>query len=293
MSLAPSARCCPKAHAMTRIRLGALWTAVAVSLTLMVGCGSTHTTDIGRSPTTAKTKLLGQISVSAAASLADAFTRLGKDFQQANPGTSVAFSFDSSSTLAAQIIERAPADLYASADMTNMEKLVDQGLVTGKPRVFARNTLVIVTKPGNPKKITSLRDLRSVGVVSLCGKTVPCGLLAGSILNRLGVTISESSVSRGQDARATLTAVAAGDAVAGIVYATDAKGAGKAVTTVTIPPNENAGTAYPICLLNPAGSKAVDHGAAGRRREVAGAFMAYVLSDVGRATLQEFGFLPP
>jgi molybdate transport system substrate-binding protein len=226
--------------------------------------------------------LEGTITVSAATSLTDAFTRIGDDFTADNPDAEVTFNFDSSSTLSAQILEGAPADAYAPADESNMAELTAEDLVAGAPAVFARNELVIITKPGNPEGITELADLADVGVVSLCGEDVPCGRYAAEALEAAGVEIPESDVTRGQNVGATLTAVAEGDAVAGIVYVTDALGAGDAVGTVPIPAEANVVAVYPIGVL-----------AASEEADVAEAFMAHVLGADGQAVLEELGFLPP
>lgn len=221
------------------------------------------------------------ITVSAAASLAGAFIEIGNDFMTANEGVEVTFNFDSSSILATQIIEGAPADVYAAADRDNMARLVDEGLIAAEATVFARNEFVLVTKPGNPEGVAGLADLPGAGVVSLCASGAPCGRYADAILDRAGVAIPEASVTRGQNVTATLTAVAAGDAVAAIVYASDAVRAGDAVDTVSIPGSENITADYPIGVL-----------AGADRPDIAAGFVAYVVNGHGRAVLQEFGFLP-
>ncbi len=148
----------------------------------------------------------------------------------------MSLNFDSSSTLATQILEGAPADVFASADEESTARLTDENLIAGEPQVFARNELVIVTKPGNPEGISGLADLADAGVISLCGEQAPCGRYAAEALSNAGVRIDEASITRGQNVGATLTAVAEGDAVAGIVYVTDARSAGDAVEAVEIPP---------------------------------------------------------
>jgi molybdate transport system substrate-binding protein len=252
-----------------------------VLMLVLVGCGSDDS-DETASSTTADSELEGAITVSGATSLTDALTQIGDDFSAANPGVEVTFNFDSSWTLATQILEGAPADVFASADEANMTKLTDESLIAGEPEVFARNELVIVTKPGNPEGIADLADLADMGVISLCGEDVPCGRYALEALDDAGVTIPESSVTRGQNVGATLTAVAEGDAVAGIVYVTDARAAGDAVEAVAIPAAVNVVATYPIGVLEASGDAAV-----------ADAFVAYVLSDEGQAVLEELGFLPP
>ena len=262
--------------------------AAAVAMALVVaGCGSSSkssstSTSTTTSSSSSGSKATGSITVSAASSLTGAFTKIGRDFESANPGASAKFNFASSSTLATQIEQGAPADAFASADTANMAKLRDKGLLSGTPEVFARNQLVIVTKPGNPKHVKSLADLANAGTIALCGADVPCGKYAEQALKNAGVTIPESSITRGVDVKATLSSVTTGDANAAVVYVTDAKSAGSQVETVTIPAAQNVVATYPI-----AGLKASD------QQATVQAFIAYVLSPAGQSTLQSFGFLPP
>lgn len=253
---------------------------LAVSALLVAGCGSSAGSSSSGGTSTKPEGLEGGITVSAASSLTEAFDELGADFHAAHPNATVRATYDSSTVLSSQIIEGAPADLFASADEANMAALTAKDLVAGKPEDFARNKLVIVTKPGNPEGITTLADLAGAGVVSLCGKDVPCGMFAQQVLDKAHVTIDEGSITRGQNAKATLTAVTEGDAVAGIVYVTDARAAGAKVDAVPIPGNVNVIATYPIAVLKGA-----------RDASVAQAFEDYVLSAAGQATLKEFGFL--
>lgn len=233
--------------------------------------------------TAAADALEGEITVSAAASLTESFTEIGKDFEADHPGTKVTLTFDSSGTLAQQILDGAPVDVFASADEANMTKLTDADLIAGDPVTFARNQLVIVTKPGNPAGITSMADLATVdGTVALCGADVPCGKFAGQALEGAGVSIDEAKVTRGQNVKATLAAVTEGDAVAAIVYVTDAVAAGDSVTAVDIPEAQNVIATYPIGVLS-----------ASEHADLADAFTAYVASDDGQMVLKEHGFLAP
>lgn len=274
----------------------ALLVAALVVLAL-VACGaddgsSSATTEpaaTSPAPTPAATDpapLRGEITVAAAASLRDAFTEIGDRFQADHPDVELTFTFDSSSTLATQIIEGAPADVYASADEANLARLVDEDLVSGDPAVFARNGLVIVTKPGNPEGIEGLADLAEVtdagGVISLCGEEVPCGRYAAEALTLAGVAIPEDRVTRGQNVSATLTAVTEGDAVAAVVYVSDAVAAGEAVTTVAVPEQYDVIAVYPVGIV--AGTAHPD---------VARAFVDLVLGAEGQAILADHGFLPP
>jgi molybdate transport system substrate-binding protein len=229
-----------------------------------------------------KESVSGSITVSAAASLTEAFTKMGTDFQKANKGTTIMFNFAASSALVTQIQGGAPSDVFASADGTNMQKLVTGGQVTTEPTVFASNLLTIVVKPGNPKKVKSLNDLPNLDTVSLCGETVPCGKYADQILTQAGVTIPPEKITRGADVKATLNAVTTGDADAAIVYVSDAKSAGSTVATVSIPTWQNAYAIYPIAPI-----------AATTNSSLANAWIQYTVSPAGQKTLQSFGFLPP
>jgi molybdate transport system substrate-binding protein len=237
---------------------------------------------VGTAQAAKEKKVTGTITVSAAASLTEAFTKMGTDFQKKNPGTTVTFNFGSSGTLAQQIQGGAPADVFASADGVNMQKLVTGDQVTAEPTVFASNLLAIVVKPGNPNKVKSVADLAKLDVVSLCGETVPCGKYADQILTDAGVTIDPAKITRGADVKATLAAVTTGDADAAIVYVTDAKAAGSSVATVSIPTWQNAFAVYPIAPV-----------AASSNQDLADAWIAYTVSSAGQRTLQSFGFLPP
>ncbi|MFN8037676.1 MAG: molybdate ABC transporter substrate-binding protein [Acidimicrobiales bacterium] len=223
----------------------------------------------------------GTLTVSAAASLTEPFTAIGEAFRRANPGvTEVRFSFDSSSTLAKQILDGAPADAFASADEPNITKLTDAHVVAGTPEVFARNRLAVVVKKGNPKGVRSLADLSTVGTVSLCGSEVPCGRYADQVLQQAEVTVPTGKVTRGQNVKATLGAVADGDADAGIVYATDVTG--DKVEAVAIPDGENAIATYPIAVLSASSNPAASQ-----------AFVAFLLGPEAQAILRQAGFLPP
>lgn len=254
--------------------LVALCAAVGLAAT---GCGRNG--DDGGSTAALK----GTVTVSAAASLTAAFDDAVEQFEDDNPDIDVKVTYDSSSTLAGQIVEDgAPVDVFASADEANMAKLADADLLDTTPTVFARNQLVIITKPGNPESITSVEDLAGVGTISLCGAEVPCGKFAAEVFDAAGVTIDEDQVTRGQNATATLTAVTEGDAVAGIVYVTDELGAGDEADTVPIPDENNVVATYPIAVLK-----------AAPKPDAAQAFVDFVVGDEGQAILEERGFLAP
>ena len=229
----------------------------------------------------AKTKPTGDITVSAAASLTEAFTAIGKQFERTYKGTHVTFNFDASSALVLQIQGGAPVDVFASADEANMDKLVTGGQVTAKPVDFAENKLETAVKPGNPEKVRTLADLANVGIVSLCAPEVPCGKYADAALAGAGVTIPPDKITRGTNAKVTLTAVSAGDADAAIVYVTDVKAAGSSVTGVRIRSSQNQIAIYPIAPLADAANPTT-----------AKAFAKYVASPAGEKILRKYGFLP-
>ena len=233
-------------------------------------------------PIARASKTKGELTISAAASLTGAFSELAKQFGKVNKGVKVRFNFGSSATLVSQIQSGAPSDVVASADLSSIEKLVASGNVVIAPKVFARNSMAIAVKPGNPKSVRTIRDLAPLSFIALCGKTVPCGVYATSVLNRAGVVLDESKVTRGIDVKATLSAVANGDADAALVYKTDVLAAKKTVVGIDIPNAQNVKTMYGIAPLR--GSK---------NFATAKAFINFVLSQQGLQILKSFGFERP
>jgi molybdate transport system substrate-binding protein len=199
------------------------------------------------------------ITVLAAASLTGTFNQLGQMFQTAHPGTTVKFSYGGSDTLAAQITQGAPADVFAAASPATMKTVTDAGDANGTPQNFVKNQLVIAVPPGNPKKITSLKDLTDPKLkVVLCAPTVPCGAAATKAEKAAGLTVKP--VSEAQDVKAALTPVELGEADAALVYRTDAKAAAGKVDAVEFPESAGAINEYPIVALkdapNPSGAQA-------------------------------------
>jgi molybdate transport system substrate-binding protein len=238
-------------------------------------------TACGGSPAAAPTAgpVSGQLTVLAAASLTDAFKDEGKAFEKAHPGTNVQFSFGGSSGLATQIQQGAPADIFASADQANLDKV--RARVAGAQKVFAANRLQIAVAPGNPKRIGSLADLARPGlVVVLCAPQVPCGTYALEAFKKAGVAVTPRS--QETDVRAVLTKIATGEADAGIVYATDVKSGGGSVQGVDIPDVQNVVAGYPVAVLE---------GAPNPR--AAQAFTDFLVSPGGQAILTRYGFQRP
>ena len=219
----------------------------------------------------------GTVTVLAAASLTESFTRIGQDFETANPGVQVTFSFGGSSGLATQITSGAPADVFAAASPATMKTVTDAGDATGTPAVFVRNQLVIAVPKGNPKRLTSLGALAGPGIkVALCAEQVPCGAAA----KKAGVTVTPVTLE--QDVKAALAKVKLGEVDAALVYRTDARAASADVDGVEFPESANAINDYPIVALkdapNPAG---------------AAAFVAFVRGATAQQVLTDAGFQAP
>ena len=223
----------------------------------------------------------GDITVFAASSLKSAFTALGAQLEKGNPGTHVKFSFAGSSDLVAQLTGGAPADVFASADTATMTKVVDASLVAGNPVNFATNTLTIVTPPGNPKHLASFADLAKPGTqVVVCAPQVPCGAATKKVEAATGTALTP--VSEESTVTDVLGKVTAGQADAGLVYVTDAAGAGDKVTAVAFPEAGGAVNTYPIAVLK--GSKNAD---------TAQKFVDLVTGPDGRKVLAGAGFAAP
>jgi molybdate transport system substrate-binding protein len=251
----------------SRTRLAAVLAAVALTL---AGCGG------GGEPSGGSASP-GELKVFAAASLTAAFGELGERFTAANGGTRVTFNFAGSQALATQIRQGAPADVFASADIANMDKVKD---LVATPRSFASNLLQIVVEQGNPKGVTGLGDLaRGDLKVVLAAEEVPAGRYAKQVLDKAGVAVRP--VSQEDSVKAVVTKVSLGEADAGIVYVTDVTAGGK-VEGVDIPDQQNVVATYPIATVKASG-----------RQERAQAFVDLVRSAEGQGVLRSFGFLPP
>jgi molybdate transport system substrate-binding protein len=215
------------------------------------------------------------LTVFAAASLTGTFTELGKSFESAHPGTSVKFNFGSSATLAQQIVQGAPADVFAAASPATMKTVTDASLASG-PTTFARNRLQIAVPTANPAKVTALKDLANPKVkVALCAEQVPCGAAASKALAAAGLTVRPVTLE--QDVKATLTKVELGEVDAALVYRTDVIASAGKVQGIAFPEADKAVNDYPIATL----AKAPD---------LAKQFVDLVLSQQGRDVLTKAGF---
>jgi len=251
-----------------------LATTMLLSLAL-AGCASDDEggEDGGAGPAT--------LTLFAAASLTKTFEQIGEEFEAEHEGVEVEFSFGGSSDLVAQIQEGAPADVFASADTANMDKLTAEDLQADDPQDFASNTLEIATPPGNPAGITSFADLAEDGVqVVVCAPEVPCGAATVKAEEATGVDLQP--VSEEQSVADVLAKVTSGEADAGLVYVTDVTGAGDAVTGVPFPESGDIVNTYPIVALEDS-----DH------LDQAQAFVEFVLGDTAQSILEEAGFAQP
>ena len=258
---------------------------LVAALAMLAACGTGAETTTDDMPTAASdgaVTVSGDVTVFAAASLTDAFTELGAAFEDAHPDTTVTFNFAGSQQLATQITAGgAPADVFASANTTQMDVVAAAGLLAGDPSVFARNRLEIVVEPGNPADVTTLADLgRDDVTVVLAAEEVPAGQYAREALDAAGISVRPVSLET--DVRAVLTKVSLGEADAGIVYTSDVAAADDRVEGVAIPDEDNVIAAYPIADLRDAPNA-----------RAARAFVAMVSSEEAGKTLEAYGFDAP
>jgi molybdate transport system substrate-binding protein len=221
----------------------------------------------------------GTVVVFAAASLKDTFTALAQQFEAAHPGVKIVPSFGGSDTLAAQIVQGAPVDVFASANTTTMAT-VTKANDAATPTNFAKNALEIAVAPGNPKGIASLADVTKSGVkLALCAPSVPCGAAATKAFQAGNLT--PHPVTLEQDVTSVLTKVELGEVDAGIVYQTDVKSAGSRVAGVNFPEAQQAVNTYPIAVVT-----------TGKNQSGGAAFVQFVLSPAGQQVLAAAGFQP-
>lgn len=223
----------------------------------------------------------GKVTVFAAASLTEAFTELGKQYEAEHDGSSVAFSFGASSDLAGQIDQGAPADVFASADEANMEKVVESGMNDGEPRNFAGNVLEIAVPKGNPAGIKNLDDFADKALkLAICDVEVPCGNAATEVFSKAGVDASIDSYE--PDVKSVLTKVELGEVDAGLVYHSDVLAAGDRIDSIAIPKQFEVVNTYPIVAIKDAANP-----------DGAQDFIDLVLSEDGQAEMKKWGFREP
>jgi molybdate transport system substrate-binding protein len=267
-----------------RVRLlGAVSCALALAL---AGCGGSDDDDAAAATTPSSASdeagsLSGTLNVFAAASLTDVFTDLKNQLEADNPDLDIRFNFAGSSALATQITQGAPADVFASANQTQMTVVTDAGLQADDPTVFTENVLEIAVPKGNPGNVTGLADFANPDLtLAVCAPDVPCGAAAESVFQAAGVDAQPDTEE--EDVKAALTKVQLGEVDAALVYATDVIAAGDQVEGIPFPEAEQAINEYPICVLS-----------AGPNPDAAQAFVDLVTSAEGQRALTDAGFRAP
>ncbi|MCL6599732.1 MAG: molybdate ABC transporter substrate-binding protein [Alicyclobacillus macrosporangiidus] len=291
-----------------RTRLGMSMAAAAAAIALVAGCGTGAGTGGANGasgggsnggsnggPNGAAAGGAGNggvqttLTVDAAASLTTAFQQLGQAFEKSHPGVTVHFNFAGSQTLVAQMEQGAPADVFASADEKNMDKLKQAGLAAA-PSTFAKNALVLITPKDNPAGVHAYADLPKARRVVLGVPDVPIGTYARQSLQKADAVyggnfskqVLSHVVSQETDVKQIVSKVALGEADAAFVYRTDAMGGNRdKLQVIPVPDPVNVTATYPITVV---GRSA--------HQDAAQAFVQFVLSKAGQEILQENGFLP-
>jgi len=230
------------------------------------------------------------LTVFAAASLTDAFTEIGKNFEVANPGVTATFNFAGSQALRTQIEEGAPVDVFASASGKEMDTLLTGKFVAeGMPQIFLTNKLVVILPSNNPAGLEKLEELANPGIkLVLAAEEVPVGNYARQALDLMNGLfgpdfkdkVMANVVSNEDNVKQVVAKVQLGEADAGIVYTSDAVAAPD-LKIVEIPAELNVIAKYPIAAL----AESTD-------ADLAQAFVDYVLSPESQAVLQVWGFAP-
>lgn len=257
---------------------------LGIGVLLLAGCSGTSE---ATAPDEGRSAIGGVLTVFAAASLSDVFTELGDELEGRYPGLDVQFSFAGSTALATQLTQGAPADVFASADETQMARVTDAGLASG-PTTFAGNVLTLAIPPGNPGGIavpsaeagapSLAKFIDDDAILAVCAPEVPCGRAAADVLDASGLSGAPDTYE--DDVRAVLTKVQLGEVDAGLVYHSDVTTAGDSVDFHGFSEAALAFNRYPIVQLADAGNSGA-----------AGAFVDLVLSDDGQEALLRAGFL--
>lgn len=287
------------------MRLGSLGLVALLIMALLVACGgddtdtdSTAATTAGAAPPATATVaasptaevLSGEVIIFAAASLTDVFEAAAEELAALYPDLTLTFNFAGSQALVTQLSEGAPADVFASANNTQMTAAQDADVIASEPATFTRNRLAIVVPADNPAGIETAADLANDGVkLVLANPDVPVGAYSRDILAAMSddaeygadfaTRVEANVVSQESNVRDVITKVQLGEADAGIVYVTDiTPDVADAVTIVEIPVAFNIIASYPIALVTDGNA------------ELGQAFIDYILSDAGQVLLAEFGF---
>ena len=221
------------------------------------------------------------LNVYAASSLATPFAYAGLAYEKEHPGVKVQFNLGASSDLARFVQEGAPADVYASADMANMDKVESQDLLDSQSFIFATTYLEIIVEKGNPLNISSLQDLTDPDLIFVTtNPEVPIGKYTTEVLEKAGVAITPDSLE--SNVKGIMLKVASGEADAGIVYHSEVIASDGQVQGVKIPTEFNIVAEFPIGIIKNSANK-----------QEAQRFIDYLLSPEGQSLLTQYGFQTP
>ncbi len=255
---------------------------------LLAACGGSSAS--GATPTPSASAPV-TLNVFAAASLTESFNVIANTYHRMHPNITIKPVYNGSQILEQQIASGAPADVFASADTTNMQKASQASLV-GNSHIFVKNRLVVILPLSNPGKIMSLKDLARKGVkIDLEAPTVPAGKYSRQALMNMsqspeyganyGSEVLANVVSQEDNVKAVVQKVQLGEADAGFVYMTDAFSASGKVTVIDIPDPYNVIAQYPIAVVKNSA-----------HTSDAQAFVDYVLSPAGQAIMKKYEFIP-
>ncbi|EFH87582.1 molybdate ABC transporter substrate-binding protein [Ktedonobacter racemifer] len=256
---------------------------------LLMACGGTDTSTNTKQSTASASPVT--LNVFAAASLTESFKDIATQYKQAHPNVTITYNFNGSQLLEQQIANGASADIFASADQTNMKKASDASLVTTS-KVFARNKLAVIIPSSNPGKIQVLKDLAQKGKkIVVAAPSVPVGKYMLQVLDKMGKSADYGSgyenavkgnfVSQEENVKSVVQKVQTGEADAGFVYLTDiTQAVSSKVTLIDIPDTFNVIAEYPIAVTKDS-----------KYAQDAQAFIDFVLSTQGQAILTRYHFI--
>ena len=264
---------------------------VAVCM-LLASCGSSSSgssSSGSTTPASTPTAAPVTLNVFGAASLTAAFGEIKTQYEAANPNVTITYNFAGSNTLATQITQGAPADVFASADTNNMNKVSS---LVNTPQTFARNKVIVIVPANNPANIKTLHDLAKPGVkIAVANSSVPVGNYTLEVLNKMGQSseygpayesaVKANFVTQETSVSGVVQKVQLGEVDAGYVYVSDAFSAGSKVSSITIPDQYNILADYPIATVKDS-----------KNLSTAQSFVQYVLSPDGQAILAKYHFIP-
>lgn len=264
---------------------------VLLSVSLAIGCtgNQSEAPNTTASPVSAGTPdatAPETITVSAAASLTEAFTEIASQFEKENPGTNISLNFGGSGNLRMQIEGGAPVDVFASADQNQMDTLSNESLILDSSRKnFANNSLVLIVPATSTLNITGLKDLAAPEVEKISTgnpDTVPIGKYTKLALTEAGLwNQTEKKLLLADDVKQALIYVERGEADAGFVYMTDAKNAQQGTIKIVTNVSVSTPVTYPIAVVS-----------ASEHQQNAQKFLDFVVSTEGQEILAKYGFVP-